>query len=434
MQPEPTLGTPVVGRVPRVVEVERIPLTVPFRERVARWNDLVVHGWSDVEVLRVVTEDPDVVGWGETLRRYTWQTVSDEAIARTIGANPAELVADDSLGAGLQMALYDALGKAVGAPMHALLGQPKVRDWCPISWWNTKLPPDLLAREAADAVSEGYLSHKIKARPWFDVHEQVAAIAAVTPDVYEVDIDWNSFLLSPSHALPVLRELEGTGRVGLVESPIPRDDVLGQREIRSQISTPLAEHFSASLFPLWARHGAVDGFVSFGTGVAGTLRQGILGAAFNMSFWLQICGTGITTAMTAHLGAVLTHARWPAVTGMNTFAHDLLEQPLEIRGGYVRVPDEPGLGVRVDEGLLERLRATEPTSRPRTLLSFDLGDGRVAHFGTIEQLWAYCERGSLPVQPRGASLRLTDDDGSTEFDDLHRRASRAPVWDTTAGA
>ena len=61
--------------------------------------------------------DPDYdgcagsVGYGETLPHYTWGRVTDEAIARVKGGNGG-LLGDDSLGAGLQMVLYEPVGKA----------------------------------------------------------------------------------------------------------------------------------------------------------------------------------------------------------------------------------------------------------------------------------------------------------------------------------
>ena len=158
----------------RVKDVERITLRVPFTERVRRWNALLVWQWQIVEIIRVTTDDGSV-GYGETLPHYTWGKVSDEAIERVRGSNPAELLGDDSLGAGLQMAIYDVVGKALEVPVHRLFNLSKVRDWCPIAWWNTKMSPEDLAGEAQDAVRDGYIFHKFKTRPWFDVYEQVEA-------------------------------------------------------------------------------------------------------------------------------------------------------------------------------------------------------------------------------------------------------------------
>jgi hypothetical protein len=120
------------------------------------------------------------------------------------------------------------------------------------------------------------------------------------------------------------------------------------------------------------------------------------------------------------------------VTATNVFSDDLITEPITIQGGYARVPEGPGLGVEVDEAALTRLRMDPPYKlpQPRRIHSFVLADGRTRHYATIQQLWLDCGlNGSMPVQSRGARLELLDDDGSREFDDLHRRAAVSPVWD-----
>ena len=137
-----------------ITDVERITLCVPFTPRCELWNAREVWNWKVVEVCRVET-DAGFVGWGETLPHYTWGRVSDDAVARVKGKNPAAFLGDDSLGAGLQMALYDVVGKALGVPAYKLLNQPLVRSWCPISWWTIDFPPEALAEEAKDALAAG---------------------------------------------------------------------------------------------------------------------------------------------------------------------------------------------------------------------------------------------------------------------------------------
>ncbi len=407
----------------KVIDIERITLRVPFRDRVRPWNELLVGNWSMVEICKVLTSDPAIVGHGETVLHYTWRTVSDESVARVIGGNPADFLADDSLGAGLQMALHDVVGKLLGVPMHRLLSAPLVRDRCPISWWSTKMPADVLAEEARDAVAEGYLSHKFKARPWFDVRAQVAAIAAVTPSHYKVDIDWNEMLLSPGEAIPVLQELDAEERVGIYEDPIRRTDVAGQKFLRGRVAHPLTTHFEPRQFPTWIKEDALDGFVVDSGAVSSTLRDGQLCGAFEKNFWLQIAGTGLTTAYTAHLGSVLTHARWPAVTAMNIYADDLLREPLDIADGTIRVPTGPGLGISVDEDAIERYRVERSGVyvATRKLLTFSLPDGRSRQYAGIDHLWRDSwTDGTFPRQAPGAQLDVREDDGSDAFDKAYR--------------
>lgn len=417
---------------PRIVEIESIPIRLPFVPSIAPWTQLHNHDWEFIEVVRVRTDDPAITGFGETLVYYTGEAVGDEFAAAAIGRTPLDVLAEPGLGVPLRIALFDVLGQALGAPVNELFARPVVRDRCPISWWNTKMPPELLAEQAADAVAAGYLSHKIKGRPWFDIREQVAAIAAVTPEEYRIDIDWNSMLGSVGQALPVLLELQSSSRIGLFESPISRVDTAGQARLRAAVSLPLVEHYDATLAPTWLAQDTLDGFVVSGPSPADVFRQSDTAASFHKEVFLQMCGSGITTAWVAHLGSVVEAARLPAVTAMNIYEDDLLAEPLQIRGGHVIVPTLPGLGITVDEELLERLRVPRG-SRPepcRRLLTFRLGDGRTRHYVDTRQLWDDCTtNASMPVQGPGARLSIRMDDSSQAFDDLHRRAERRPVWD-----
>jgi L-alanine-DL-glutamate epimerase-like enolase superfamily enzyme len=329
------------------------------------------------------------------------------------------------------MALYDLVGKALGVPAHRLLNLPRVRAWCPISWWNIDMPPDANAAEAQEALAAGYTSYKIKARPWFDIHAQVAAISRVTPPQFRLDIDWNQMLVNQGNAAPVLAELDRQPRVAIYESPIMQRDVEGQRLLRQKTTRPLALHFGEPPFPTVVRDAVCDGFVVSG-GVASILRQGALAEAFEKPFWLQMVGTGLTTALSAQLGAVLPLAQWPSVNCLNNYADDLLAAPLTIQGGYLQVPAGPGLGVEIDEAALTKYRMQPPYEhpRPRLLMSVVWPGGRVMHYATMRpQCWDDFLAGNQPAQERGATMEVHPDDGSPEWAELYARALRAPVRD-----
>jgi len=137
-------------------------------------------------------------------------------------------------------------------------------------------------------------------------------------------------------------------------------------------------------------------------------------------------------ALSLHLGAVLSQAYWPYVSMVTSFTEDLLLSPLTIKGGYAKVPDGPGLGIEVDDNALDRLRMKAPykLELPRRIYTFNVGDGRSRKYSTTEQLWADTQvHGNMPVQPRGSSLDILDDDGSKEFNSLFKAASATPIWD-----
>ncbi|MBT4504774.1 MAG: mandelate racemase/muconate lactonizing enzyme family protein [Gemmatimonadetes bacterium] len=413
----------------RIQDVERLTLRVPFTERTRRWNALLVWQWQIVEIIRVTTDD-GTVGYGETLPHYTWGKVSDEALERARGANPVELLGENGLGAGLDMALYDVVGKALGVPVHQLLNRPKIRDWCPLAWWNTKMSPADLAGEAQDAVAAGYTTHKFKTRPWFDVYEQVEAIGAVTPEHYRLDLDWNGMLMNVGTATPVMQRLDQYERVSIYESPINQADVEGQRELRRKVAKPIAIHFGSPAFPTAVKESVCDGFV-IGGSVATVLRQGELAGAFEKPFWLQMVGTGLVTALSAHLGAVLPFAQWPTITCLNNYIDDLLVEPLTIRGGFLQVPEGPGLGVEVDEEALSQYAMEPPYRLPdeRHILTVVWPGGRAVHFANIhDHCWPHFRtHGNDPAQEPGATLEIWDDDGSQEWADLYERLQAGPI-------
>ena len=193
------------------------------------------------------------------------------------------------------------------------------------------------------------------------------AISAVTPDHATFDLDFNGFLLDAGLAQHVLAELEALPKIHMFETPIPQRDVAGNATLRASSRRAIALHFHEPDFLTAMRESVCDGFAGHGEGLAATLHYAALAHETNMPFFVQLVGTGITTAFAAHLAAALPAARWPAVTALNIYADDLLREPLEIRRGYVRVPDAPGLGIEINAQALENFRrdATGPKPLPR---------------------------------------------------------------------
>ena len=414
-----------------VTDIERITVRAPMTPRCEEWNAREVWQWCICEIIRVTT-DAGIIGYGETLPHYTWGRVSDEAIARVKGKNAAEFLGDDSLGAGLQMAIYDVVGKALNVPAYHLFNQPKVREAVPIAWWNIDFPPEALAEEAKDALAKGYTALKTKARPWWDVYEQVAQMSAVTPPHFKIDMDWNQMLINASNAAPVLNELDKEERVALYESPIFQRDTEGQRLLRRKTQKAIALHFGDPPFPVAVRDEVCDGFV-IGGGVARVLREGALAAQFDKPFFLQIVGAGITTALSIQLGAVLPMAQWPAVNCLNNYADDLIVNPIQVTEGYAHVPDAPGLGIEVDEAALAKYKMEPPYEipRPKLLLSITWPGNRVRHYANMPQCWTDAFAGNIPVQDRGARMVVRADDGSPGWTDLYTRAMKAPFWSSS---
>ena len=416
-----------------VVDVDRVPVEVPFRPVPARNMRRELPNWTYFEVLSVELRSGDV-GFGETMCYYTWERTTDEDVERALGANAAALMWDDSLGAGLQIALFDAVGRATGVPIHRLLGG-KTSDRAPLAWWCIDMPPEDWASEARRAVDAGYTAMKVKGRPWFDIREQFDAVDRSTPDSFSVGIDFNNTLLDAERAVPLLSELERYPQVSLIESPVchevPSDpgERADSRRIYDAVSADVALHYGRSS-PLPAlTEPLCDGFVLTG-GTRELVHNGAVAAMADMPAFLQAVGTGITAAFTLHVSGALSHATWPTVNCHQLFEHQLLTEEILVDGGSAAVPDGPGLGYDVDRDAVERYRIEEPngTASPDRLIEVQWPDGPTMYFtGENIQLVRSARAGEMPYFERGVSTRTVPDDGSRRWRDLHERASEKPV-------
>ena len=418
----------------KVTNIERILVDVPFTPRqqeITTTSVSTVYNWSLLELCKVTT-DTGHIGWGETVIHYTYSRVSEGSIERVLGQSPALYMNDDSLGAGLQMALFDVVGKIMEVPVYKLLGT-QCREKVPISWWSIDSSPENWAAEAADAVENGYTSFKNKPRPWWDIVQQVEAIAEVVPDDFKLDLDPNSCLRDAKTAIPILRKLSEHPNVAIFESPIPQGDVEGNKLIVEYIDCPIAMHFGSPPYTTCIREDVCDGFV-IGGGKSRTMYDGYLSAAADMPFWLQIVGNGLTTTWAAHLGSVLTHATWPAITCINLYSEHLLTKPIQVKDGCHGVPDTPGLGVEVDEAAIEKFRV--PVDKldddgytihphPRLIKTAVYPDGSCIHM--VGDGLSYFNAGNGEAYVEDARLELTYDDGTKEWTELYEKALEKPV-------
>lgn len=411
----------------RVESVERIWVDMPLKE--TPWRNMVreIPHWSLFEICKVTLSD-GIVGAGETMPYYTWGEVTDEAVDRVIGHHPATVMWDDSLGAGLQMALFDAAAQRMEAPLWSLFG-PKIRTHANIGWWAIDMPVEDWISECEEAVTQGYTTFKTKARPWFDLEDQVERLSAAVPDYFRLDMDFNDFGLDPAIAKPLCKRLERFPKVAIWESPIAQEDVEGNRQLRQSLSVPIAQHIDRPPFETQIRRDLCDGFVLEG-GVSNALSRGRTCAEFNKPFWLQWVGSNLAATYCLHLQATLSHARWPAIHCNHMYADQFVEEPWTVTNGMRRVPDTPGIGVTINWDKVEQYRVErqdKPYPYPGLLLELAWPSGSKSYFTHAQQLWDTFNAGDLPAFVPGVHLSRIEDDGSPQWKALYERAKEAPI-------
>ncbi len=409
-----------------VTRIERMTVKLSFREIPAKIMARELPHWIYSEIIEVELASGQL-GHGETLLYYTFGVPDDNDVARVQGRNAAEVMWDDSLGAGLQMALFDAVARAIDVPIHNLLGN-QVHETTPVGWWNIDMPPEDWVAECQTAIDQGYKALKTKGRPWFDNYAQVEAIRGTIPDWFKVGIDFNDCLLDAERGIPVLRELAQAPQVGIFETPIPQRDLEGNVAITDAIETPIALHYGTPPPVDVIKYNACDGYV-IGGGASRVMRQGTEAALADRRFWLQIVGSSVTAAWSLHFGSVLEKAAWPAVNCHQLFNETLLDRPIVVEDGRSQVPTGPGLGFEIDMDLVRRLQIDKPTQRPDPprLIVSRWPDGPTiytANNGRVNFMLTEGMRGTYPYFRRGVTTELAPNDGSERWQALYEKARR----------
>lgn len=410
----------------KITSIQHFSLNTPFIPDVhPHMHRAVTHRTG--QTLCRVTLDSGQVGYGDGGKEGT------EWVGRS--ALEALTQCQDS---GIQMACFDAAGKALDVPAHLLMGT-QFRDRVPFAYWSIDLPPDTLARQVTRAASLGYKVYKFKCRPWWDPIQQMEAAQKVAPEGFKLWLDFNCHLREARLALPILKALSKFSCVGGFESPIPQRDLDGYLRIRRKIDLPIAVHYGGGACHVvsdWSydqgasgeqqlRHGIADGYVLGGPDV-GRLRalDGVL-HEFRKPFWIQTTGTALRAAWVAHLASTCREALLSSLA-----AHDLWERDIATIAhpvdGWLTVPTGPGLGVEVDEAALEALTGTPPTPK-RTISTVVYPSGVRWSFADEQQRHEAFYFGHLPGFVPGVKLEVREEDSSPDFDALHARCAEAPV-------
>jgi L-alanine-DL-glutamate epimerase-like enolase superfamily enzyme len=406
-----------------VEDIDWTTVRMPFRE-VPERNMMRQNSHSNIyDVFEVELADGSTgVGAGSG---YEWPLGEDPPIEDVWGANAADHMWDDSIPLGLQRALFDAVGRSMGVPVHALLGE-KVHNETPLAWWCIDMSPEDWLSECETAIERGYTAVKLKGRPWWDIWEQIDLLCEELPEWFSISIDFNATLLDADRAIPILQELDEYPQVKGFEGPIPYDDVEGDRRIRDAVDANVALHYGSPPVTRQICEKPCDEFVFYGAPPEQTMRQLHVASEADIPGFLQYPGTGLSAAFALHYGAVGETVTLPAISCYELYEHSLLESGfIDVEDGHAEVPDEPGLGFELDRDAVEEFAIERPTERPNPPVLTEWyfpEDGKRAYLTSNSQT-GHAKDAEVPFYQRGARARQVPDDGSDAWQDLYETAT-----------
>lgn len=380
----------------KIVGIDVTPVSIPFAHP-ERWA-FGDHGGLTSLIVELRT-DGDIVGLGEVLPAgpgpKTLMAAIEELAPMLIGRDARDVnrnVARMTYGggwymfprtgnlilAGLEMAMWDVLGKSVGEPLHRLFGGA-VRDRVPYVYFlqARQSLPDMLD-DAVRAADDGFTSFFFKGG--WDERRDVELVAALRerlgPDV-KLRLDANE-AWTVGTATRMLAKLEPFD-LEFVEQPVRMDDVDALLRLRQATSVPIGANQSSwtakQIFEI-AKRGAADAVVTDPHQEGGLegLRKAIAICEVAGIPVAHHAFSGLTIAMTAamHVNATTPNSILAGQAYAPGFIQgDVTSSTFSCAGGFAELPTGPGIGVELDR---ERLAAAhEAFLRDETHPFFDTG-------------------------------------------------------------
>ncbi len=258
--------------------------------------------------------------------------------------------------AGIEMALWDICGKALGCPVHQFFGGLDTEN-VPFYWyiWVTDRRPDTARQEAAEGVARGFKTMYIKIG--FDLQNDIALACAIREEVGDgialrVDANeaWTAF-----EAIDALQRFEDVG-LEFLEQPIDMHDIAGLADLRTKSRTRIGAN--QSVWQPWQ----IPEVLARRAGDVIVTDQHQLGGLVPFRDAAAMCEVAnvpiikhafgdlaITTIAATHVLGTLASPQLGHQQHLTILEHDLLTTPVEFVDGAIAVPTGPGLGIELDQ-------------------------------------------------------------------------------------
>ena len=367
----------------RAIELRRIslPLVTPFR------TSFSTETHRDILLVRVETDD--AVGWGECVsgneplysNEYvegSQQVMIDHLIPRLFAFRSRPISAHDvaqilrpvkdhrMAKAALEAAILDAQLRENNVSLASHLGSihELVPSGVSVGIANSL---DELVSTVGGYLDEGYARIKLKIEPGWDI-EPVRVIRKTFGDQVPLQVDANTAFTREDG--PLLAQLDPFNLL-LIEQPLPEDDITGHALIARQVRTPICLDES-----IVSAHVAIDAIERGACSIV-NIKAGRVGGYLEAVRIHNVCQqrgvpvwcggmleTGIGRAMNVALAGLPNFTVTGDISASERFwKQDIVQQPIRLESGQVRLPSGSGAGFEIDGPFLSDVSTSTITLR-----------------------------------------------------------------------
>jgi D-galactarolactone cycloisomerase len=336
-------------------------------EGITGWGESLCHGLQPPEIAASFVEfcfKPLLVGRDPFDVEVLWEELYNRT--RPFGGGAAVNAIS-----GVDIALWDIIGRSLDRPIHKLIGGAFRSELVPYATGFYRRRggeyPEEGIEEARRYLSEGFTAMKLKIGFGIEADiEYVHAIReAVGPEV-RIMADANC-AYNRATARRILLECRDAG-IHFFEEPLAPEDLEGYRDLKNLTATYIAAGenlFGKTGYRHWISGGALDilqpDLCSSG-GFTECKKIAAMAQAWNTMLIPHVWGSGIGLAASLQLIATLP----PAPLSLNPqepmleydrsahpFREELIHGAIRMEGGRVKVPQEAGIGVNINRGVIE---------------------------------------------------------------------------------
>ena len=347
-----------------------MPLVAPFETSFGRETDR--------ECVLIVLQAEGLTGYGECVATRdpgynyetagtAWHILKDFVSPLLLGRDVVD--ADDFqkrvegirghhlAKAGVEMALWDLLGKREGRSLKEMFGGTRDRVEVGVSV-GIQESASALVRTVAGYLEDGYRRVKIKIKPGREVDE-TSAVRKAYPDL-RLQVDANSaYTLETADVLKAIDDLD----LLLIEQPLYEDDIWDHRKLQAEFKTPICldESIFSARHARYALEMEACKIINIKAGRVAGLNQGIaihdLCRAQNVPVW---CGgmleTGVGRASNLALASLPGFILPGDISASDRYyRRDITNERFVLNDdSTISVPTGPGLGVTIDVEALDQ--------------------------------------------------------------------------------